>query len=258
MTEENAVSGTETTESTDSLITENKALDFTERPEGFPDEFWNAEKNSVNIDALYKSWDIEKRRSEGLRAKLSKGEFEGKPPADIKEYVLGDEFKDMVKDGDPLYDAARNAAKEAGLPKEVFSKFMAPVLNQLTELQKEATREPTPEEREEAKQAEIAKIGPNGHKVVAAVGSYLDKLRANGTFTDAELKVAKDMVTSADAVKVFNKLRMLSGSLDQVPVDVPVDDRSSKSEIEAKLAQAFASNNEMDYQKYSAMLAKFN
>jgi hypothetical protein len=246
----------------DSLITEQPAgLDFSlGKPEGFPDDFWDAEKKAPSVDKLYNSYAMEKKRAEGLRVKLSKGEFEGKAPEDIKEYAveLSEELKPLVPDGDPMFEAARLAAKEAGMSKDQFSKFMPVVLTKLSELSAAANAPKSPEEQAAERSLEISKLGPNGSRVVEAVGSFIDQLRAGGTFNDAEAKTAKDMAFNADAVKVLNKFRMMAGGGDQVPVEVPVDVAASRQDISTKMAQAMMAGNEAEYNKYASMLAKHN
>jgi hypothetical protein len=74
--------------------------------------FWDAEKKAPVVEKLFESYAQQKARAEGLRVKLSKGEFEGKAPEDIKEYVLelSDELKPLVPDDDPMMNAAKEAA----------------------------------------------------------------------------------------------------------------------------------------------------
>lgn len=246
----------------DSLLNEvNNAVDFTAgKPEGFPDDFWDADKNAPAVDKLYKEFQNRDKIAKDLRVKLSRGEFTGQAPADINEYIveLSDELKPIVPDGDPLFDAARQAAKDAGLPKEAFSKFMTPIISKLAELKAQQDQGPSEAEIEQFRSEEIAKLGPAGTKVVSAVGAFIDQLHSGGTFSDAEAATAKAMANSAEAVKVLNKLRMMSGAPDQVPVEIPVDTKASRSDIEAKMAKAFASKNEEEYKKYSAMLTRFN
>ena len=242
------------------LSSKQSALDFSAgRPEGFPEEFWDATANAPVVDRLFSSYQQEKKRAEGLRVKLSKGEFEGKAPADISEYTFElpeGAPENLVPNDDPLLVAAKEAAKNAGLPKEAFSKFMGPVIAKIAEAKAAMDVPPSEEEINAVRQAEIAKLGPTGGKIVDAVGSFISELESGGTFSSEEASAARAMVTSAAAARVMNKLRMMNGGRDQVPVDMPVDMRASKSDIEQKLGKAMLDNNEADYQKYSAMLAK--
>lgn len=248
------------TEQSDSLITKQpEALDFSDgRPEAFPEEFWDAEKNTPNIDKLYKSYDANTKRMEGLRAKLSKGEFEGKAPDDPKEYTLEltDELKAMVPDDDPIVDVLRKSAKEAGLPKEAFNKMLMPAIQELAKIKGEATKEPSPEDIEAEREAKIAELGPSGSKLVSAIGAFIDSKQATGFFSEAEAKAAKDMVYDANSAKVMNKLRLSMGDKDQVPIDIPLDAKASRMDIEQKMAAAMVSGNEADYLKYSNMLSQ--
>lgn len=256
MTEENV----NQEDNTDTLITEEKPLDVSRgRPDGFPEEFWDADKNTPNLDNMFKSYQTEKKRADGLRAKLSKGEFEGKAPEDYKEYSveLSDELRPLVPEDDPIYDAARQAAKQAGLPKEAFNKFMGPVIAKLAEIKAGTEKEPTPEELSAARQLEIDKLGPTGNRIVSAVGSFISTLEASGSLSKEEAIAARNMANSADNVRVLNKLRMMSGR-DQVPVEVPIDEKASREDISTKMAKAMLRGDEAEYNKYAALLAKQN
>lgn len=246
----------------DSLITDAKpALDFSlGKPEGFPDEFWDAEKKVPVVDKLFDSYTQQKLRADGLRVKLSKGEFEGKPPEDIKEYVLelSDELKPLVPEDDRLFNTARQAAKDAGLPKEAFAKFMLPIITEMAKAKAEHEAPATPEEIEADRIAKVEKLGPSGHKIVDAVGSFITQLQARGTFSEQEAVAAKNMVFDADSAKVMNKLRMMAGDSSQVPVDVPIESGASRQDVETKMAAAMMANNEAEYTKYSNMLSRMN
>jgi hypothetical protein len=258
MTEETQNEAVETPEvPADSLLVDApKALDFAQgRPEEFPEEFWDAEKATVDANKLAAAWQQEKKRAEGLRVKLSKGEFEGKAPADVSEYKLelSDELKAIAPDDDRLMAKAREAAKEAGLPKEAFSKMMLPLIQEVAALQAELTKPPSQEEIQAAKTAELEKLGPNGAAVVQAVNSYIDSLTTTGKFSQAEAAVIRSMATSAESIKVLNKFRMMTNP-SSVPVNLPVTDTSSREEISNKMAKAALAGDEIEYKKYSKLL----
>lgn len=247
----------------DTLITDAPpAVDFTQgKPDGFPDDFWDAEKKAPVVDKLFNAYSQEKKRADGLRVKLSKGEFEGKAPEDIKEYTLtlDDKLKPLVPDDDPLLHVAREAAKAKGMPKEMFDSTFTPIIAKLAELkaQSEASA-PTEEEIAAARQAEIEKLGPTGHRIVESIHGFIKEAQANGTFSESEANAAKRMVFDADTARVMNKLRMMAGGRDQVPVEVPVDNKASRSDVETKMAKALVEGNEAEYTKFSQMLARFN
>lgn len=254
---------TTTTEaSTESLITPSPApMDFTTgKPEGFPDDFWDEEKKAPKVDALFNAFNQQKTRAEGLRVKLSKGEFDGKAPEDIKEYTLEltDDLKPLVPEDDPIIATLRQSAKESGMPKDMFNKLLVPAIKKLAETKAELEKPPTPEEIEANRMQEVEKLGPSGSKIVEAVGSFIKQLEDGGTFSEAEAKTAREMAYSADAVRVLNKLRMMGGGRDQVPIDIPIDEKASRMDIENKMAKAMKENDEANYLKYSSMLARMN
>ena len=244
----------------DSLLTEaTQPLDFSQgRPESFPEDFWDETNKSPNTAKLFDSYTQEKKRAEGLRAKLSRGEFEGKPPEDIKEYKLEltDDLKALVPEDDRMYNAARQAAKDAGLPKEAFNKFMKPIVEELAKVHAEMqpNEEMIESERAEYKRTELAKLGPNGNGVVTAVKGYVDGLEANGTFSKEEADAARDMANNAAAVRVMNKFRMMTGGQNQVPMDLPIDTAASISDVEKKMTAAGLKGDEAEFNRYSAQL----
>ena len=254
-------------EPSDSLITDEPVIDFSKRPEDFPDAYWDAEKNAPNVDQLYKDFLNRDKIAKDLRVKLSKGEFTGVPPKDASEYTLdlAEELQPLVPDDDPMVDAARNAALEAGMTNEQFGKFMPTVVQALAELRAQAEAPPTEEQleaqrlqAEEARKAEIEKLGPSGGKIVAAINDFRLSLVADGTLSEEEGEAMRNMVFDAQSAKVMNKLRARRGERDNIPLSVPVDEASSRKDIEDKMAKAFAERNEVEFQKYSSMLAKLS
>jgi len=244
----------------DSLLAEQPApLDFSVgKPEGFPDDFWDMEGNKPNVDRLFKEFQNRDKIAKDLRVKIGRGEFTGKAPEDIKEYTFDESLKDLVPEGDPLMEAARQSAKEAGLPKEAFSKFMTPILTKLAEFKAQAETPLSDDEIAEIRKAEISKLGPTGDRIVGAVGSFIAQMEANGTLSKDEAAAARAMANNAEAVRVLNKFRTMVGMADQVPVDMPVGDHSSVEEIKTKMAKAMMAGDEVEYNKYSLMLAKTN
>jgi hypothetical protein len=225
------------------------------KPEGFPDDFWDADKNAPDVNKLFDTYQQTHKRMEGLRQKLSKGEFEGKAPADIKEYVLelSDDLKQYVPDDDRLIAKAREAAKEAGLPKEAFNKMMIPLIQEVVAMQQDAVKPPSPEEVSAAKEAEFAKLGANGKVVAQAVNGFINTMVAEGKLTKDEAVAAQNMVYNAETLKVMNKFRsMINPST--VPIGIPVTQDSSRSEIEANMAKAFNKGDEAEYTKFKNML----
>lgn len=256
MSEEAATPETAPKDDASLLSDVTPALDFSNgRPEDFPEDYWNSEQNAPDINKLFTNYQQEKKRAEGLRVKLSKGEFEGKAPKDASEYTLelSDDLKPIVPDNDPLIASAKEAALAAGLPKEAFGKFMLPMIETVAKLKAEVEAGPSEEEIKAAKAEELAKLGSNGTAVVQAVNAYIDSLTASGKFSKTEAETLRDMATTAESIKVLNKFRMMT-SPSSVPVDLPIGDTSSKEEVAAKMAKAAMAGDELNYNKYAKML----
>ena len=253
---------TEAIEPEVSLIQDAPQITEGVKPDFLPDDYWDAEKKTPIQDKVLNGYQQEKKRAEGLRVKLSKGEFEGKAPEDIKEYVLelDEKFKSVVPDNDPLLEFARQTAKERGMPKELFNSFVAPIIGKIHELQ--AALPQLSEEEQAAKDkadteayisGETAKLGPSGGRIVEAVGSFIKEMESDGTLSPELAKKAKDMAFDADAIRVLNALRMRN-SKSAIPIDVPIDAKSSLYDLESKLAAAIVSGNEMEAAKYTAQI----
>lgn len=263
MTEETTQA--ETTQNNSEMQPEASLLDAVQptdifakgKPEGFPDDFWDKEKNAPVPAKLYEAYNHEKNRAEGLRKKLSKGEFEGQAPEDAKEYVLEleENLKTIIKDGDPLFEAAREAAKQAGLPKEAFQKFMQPIVEKLAELQ---PKEPTEEELAAYRSQELEKLGPGGLKIAANVKAFIGELQAKGVLLEEDVKAAQGMITTSDSLRVWNRIRSAMNNTQDVPVgNDMLEAKASRAELEKQLAAAAASRDEASYNVIAAKLARF-
>lgn len=243
-----------------SLITDEKpGLDFSEgKPEGFPDDYWDAEKKAVNIDKLYSDFQNRDKIAKDLRAKLGRGEFTGKAPENVSEYALelSDELKAIAPDDDPLVAAAREAAKEAGVPKDVFSKLFTPIIGKIAEMRADAMKEPTQEEVDAYIREETRKLGPSGEKITSAIGAHLNGLVARGSLTENDAKLLKDSIRSAELAMAWNRLRMVNGGTESVPVSMDADAVASINEVQQKMAEAFRSGNQAEYDKWAAKLPR--
>lgn len=226
------------------------------KPEGMPDEFWNAEKKSPVVEKIYEAYSQAKARADGLRVKLSKGEFEGGAPEDIKEYAfeMDDKIKAIVPDGDPLFEAARQAAKDAGMPKEAFAKFMAPVLAKIADMQ---PTEPTTEEIASYKASELEKLGPSGLRIAANVKAFVSELEAKGVLLPDDVKAVQGMITNAEQLRAWNRIRSAMGNTQDVPTGEDfVNTQASRAELEKQLVAAASARDEAKYNQISMQLSK--
>lgn len=219
---------------------ESQPVDFSKgKPEGFPDDAWDAKENKPKSDVLYKKWQEAEARAKGLRDKLAKGDT--KAPKDAKEYTFKPTEKGMkaFKDGDPSKDpvvaAVAPIAKKYGLSKEQYSGFMADMTDVLVDLAaKQAEAAPaelSDEEKAEIKRSEHAKIGTNAVQVIKAVETWARELKNTGQFSEKDLATFKSMAMNGDQVRVLNKLRAIAGGGNNLPMDFSDDGLPSDDEI---------------------------
>ena len=261
------VAQTETTETlSDSLLDTVEAkqpdasgLDFSKgKPEGFPDDLWDGEKNAPKVQDLYAKYQEAENRAKGLREKLSKGAQNA--PKDPKEYELklSDETAKVIKSDDPMIQQARSVAHKYGLSKEAFNGFMSEMSDFVAKatLDNQANDDPAAQKAaiEAHRREEMAKLGENGAQVVKAVASWGNELASQGRFTESDLKAFKDMAYSADAVRVLNIMRSMIGGGRDVPME-PASDGFSRAELEQQLVKAYNANDGVTYEKLSAQLA---
>lgn len=258
-------SGGEKIDTSDSLLegTDNvEVVDFSKgKPKDFPDEAWDAEKNTPKADVLYNKFKEAEARAKGLRDKLAKGD--GKAPKDAKEYAFkpsekaGKIFKEGDASKDPLVMAAAPIAHKYGLSKDAFQGFMSEMSDKIAELaEANANQEPvemTPEQKAEVRDVEYKKIGTNATQVIKAVETWAKELKASGQFSEADLAEFKNMAMTGGQVRVLNKLRAMAGGGNTLPMDFGGDGLPSDAEIAELQANV---KNQADQDKVDALYDK--
>lgn len=256
MTEETATAEVDTSES---LLDTAEPVDLSTKPEDMPDDFWDAEKNAVAVDKLYEAYKQKDQIALGLRQKLSRGEFTGKAPEDVNEYKLelDESLKAIVPDDDPLLAASRQAAKEAGLPADIFAKFVTPIIAKIAESQpQQPTEEEIKAEQAAYRAAEMEKLGPSAGKIAASVKGFISELGAKGVLMEDDIKEIQASITTAGQLRAFNRLRSYMGVGD-VPVNViDASAAASKAELESKLVEAASKGDEVAYNAIRDKLVK--
>ncbi|MGB0818089.1 MAG: capsid assembly protein [Candidatus Puniceispirillaceae bacterium] len=240
---------------------EGVTFDFSgdEKPEGFPDEFWDEENNQPNAQALFDAMKKQEKRAEDLRAKMGKGAQ--KPPAKAEDYKLElpEELQELVPADDPLVAKARERAHKAGFSQEAFQGFMSEIIGDLA-AQAEAMADPDSETNQAARaeyiKDEIKKIGPNGPQVLRSVESWAGELLAEGTFNEQDVQTLKEEgLVSAKMVQMFNRLRARMGG-SEVPMDTIDDGLPPDSDIADMIDKAYQSKDAKKIREAEAMLDK--
>ncbi|HEY0836497.1 MAG TPA: hypothetical protein VGE72_21490, partial [Azospirillum sp.] len=174
------------------------------RPEGLPEDLWDATAGAPKVDDLVKRFgDLAKFKGDH-DARLS--QRPEKPDAytpDLPEgfeVPQGVEFK--VDANDPMLALGRQLAHEAGMSQKEFSeKLLGPYAKHLLEQQRAAATAEA-----ERKAAEVAKLGEDAPTRIDAVTGWL---KANLSGEEGEALAA--VATSAAAVQALEKIITLAG-----------------------------------------------
>lgn len=236
---------------------EEDELDFTtgEKPEGFPDDLWDSEKGQPDTQKMYDAMKKSEKMAEDLRKKMSKGEHKAPEKAEDYDFEVSDDLKDLIAEDDPAVAAAREVALEHGLSKEQFSGFMGEMMGKLAEIAN-ANAELTPEQAQEYRDAEIAKLGEGGKRVIRAVNGWASNLENTGAITKEAAEELRSAMDSAERIQAFNQLRALMGGAGDIPVDGVDDGLPPDSEIADMIDKAYQSKDESKIRKAEAMLDK--
>lgn len=124
----------------------------------------------------------------------------GQSAAPLDAYVLptveGIPAPLRISSDDPTWQAVRQAAREAGVPPKTLQVLALPVMRWKAETERADY------------DAEMARLGPNGPAVVAAVDAWLRGMVRDGAITEAERRAIVE-ISDADGVRFLAKLREL-------------------------------------------------
>lgn len=197
----------------DSKSKEN--LNF-ERPEDFPDEFWDSESNMPKITDLYKAYQSESKQKSDLRSIISKGI--GKPAESLEDYKLelDDGIQEYIPEDDVGIAAAKEAALDAGMPAEMFNKFVNKYISQLKD--SDLIEPPKPELSEEEqeilqkaqddkfRQEQLEILGEEGKKDMEMLKNEMIGLYKKGSLSDEDVEAFQEAAYDAKGVRFLSKL----------------------------------------------------
>lgn len=235
-----------------------------ERPAHVPEDMWDAEKKALKegvnpID----EWAKAQKIANDLRQKMGKGEH--KPPAKAEDYKLPDlkeeadkGVMEMLKSDEPFMKEIKATAFKYGMSQEQYAGFLSDVgrvvFKAAGDKANEAMTPLTDAEKQEIREAEMAKIGPNAPKMMAAVEGWVKGLIAEGYINYQEKEEIKAMAATATGLSVLNKLRARQGG-DSIPMGetLTVDGLKSDAEIFAMHGtEAYKNSNDPGHAKAHA------
>lgn len=162
-------------------------IDWGDRPEWMPEQFWD-EKDGPDLETMAKSYNE-------LRAKMSAGKH--KAPKDGK-YDISTLKDHGVTDDDPLLSDFRGFAAENGLSQDQFDQITQMYVQHMGEMF---------EQTETSREAEMAKLGPRGEKIIGGLNQWLTKLGNSGALSHEEVDALASAMDSAERVKALQKIR---------------------------------------------------
>ena len=234
-------------------------FDFTtgERPEGFPEDYWNEEDGGVNAQKLFDDLKKQEKIAGDLRRKMGKGEHKAPENAEDYKLELSEELSELIPSDDPLLVKAKERAHQYGMSQEDFQGFIGEIISDMSELAGEsADPEMTEQAQKDYIQEQIKLIGPNGAQVLRSVESWGNELLAKGALSEGALETLKtEGMNSANMVKLMNEMRVVMGGGD-VPV-TPIDDGLPADKVIADkmndlFEKARESGNSSEYDNYVA------
>jgi hypothetical protein len=237
---------------------EGVTFDFSkgERPDGFPEDYWNTENNTPDVQKLYEGLKKQEKIATDLRRKMGKGDH--KAPKDASEYKveLSEKTASLIPADDPLLKSARETAHKYGMSQEMFNGFISEITDKMVDISENSQKELSPEEAKAYAQEQIAKIGPNGAQVLRAVNSFGKELLDTGVFSASDYKTFQEQgLTSPEMVVMFNRLRArLSSGTDGIPHDNFDDGLPSDSVIADMVDKAYTAKDEAQIRKVEELL----
>jgi len=183
-----------------------------ERPEYVKEQFWDADKGEVKIEALTKSQaDFERQ------ARTKHGDV----PSDANDYEITiPEGVEIDLTDDPVIEASKAIALKHGMSKEAYDGFMGEMIAHLSENQTQTVDN----------EAEKSKLGDRADSIIEGVSKWADNLQEIGLLSEAEREALNPLGANADGVKALNKLRVHYTRGAPIPVNTVVEDGQMSKE----------------------------
>lgn len=186
-----------------------------ERPEYFPEKFWD-EKEGPDIEALVKSYNE-------LQKKFSQGGH--KAPKEYSVEFLQDENIDIKND--PLVKGYTDWAKKYGITQDAYEDLAKTFMESNADFV----------QRSQADLAEQKKLlGNKAEERIGSVMKFGDTLKSRGVLSDQELAEFDSMAGTALGIKVIEKIRSYYGEQPIAPIRDSEALGMSKDEVKAMVA----------------------
>jgi hypothetical protein len=186
-----------------------------ERPDWYPDKFWN-EEEGPDLENLVKSYNE-------LQKKFSRGEH--KTPESYDDKMFSDAG---VSQDDELLNTYKAWAKENGISQAAFNELAEKFISMSGQQQEMA---------QVSYQEEYKKLGPNADKTIKSMTEWAQGLVRKGIWGQDDFEEFKIMGGTAQGIRALQKIRSYYGD-QSVPVDVgPAEGMPSKEELNAMVGK---------------------
>jgi len=203
-----------------------------ERPDWYPENFWDKESNEPQLEPFAKSWfDMRKQVSQGHHKAPKDGKYDTE--------VFGN-----IPDDDPVKSHVVDWAKQYQISQGAFNDLVSKVVGmQGEQVQYE----------QQSLEAEKKALGPNADQIIKNTVDWANGLVRKGILGEDDFEEFKIMGGTAKGIKVISKLReAFEGT--KIPVNSqPVDGMPSKEELYQMVGSEEYKNNPAYRQKVERM-----
>jgi len=189
-------------------IPEDEPID---RPEYWPENFWDKDNNEPDLEGIAKSW-------MDLRKMVSQGKH--KAPADGKYDTTV--FGEGPLDSNPLAPTVLDWAKENGISQAAFDSLITKV--------RDISQQLAPQEPAINVKAEMRSLGPNAEAIKNGMISWARGLKNKGIWDENDFEEFKIMGGTARGLRALMKIR--EGYEGRIPIETqPIDGAPTDEEL---------------------------
>ena len=180
---------------TDQPEGEDEAIDWGDRPEWIPQQFWS-EDDGPDVEGVFKAYNE-------IRTKMSQGLH--KAPKD-GEYAMDVMSDAGIEEGDEMADGYLELAKKHGISQDAFNEIASLYFNSVGEMS-DNVQTTIAEEK--------AKLGRNADRVIAETDRWLTKMGTSGVISQDEMEAIANASSNASFISGLNKIRQ---SYNEMPI----------------------------------------
>lgn len=208
--EEGTVPHTEQTEQ------EDEAVDWGDRPEWIPQQFWS-DDDGPDVEGVFKAYNE-------IRTKMSQGLH--KAPKDGK-YAMDVMSEAGIDDGDEMLEGYVELAQKHGISQDAFNEIASLYLNTMGEMN-DNVQTTVAEER--------AKLGRNADRVIAETDRWLTKMGSSGVISQDEMEAIANASTNANFISGLNKIRQSYNEIPIPTIDMQESGSMTRSDLDDMVA----------------------